>query len=127
MPGSKELILVYNADSGFFSIIKDGIHKIVSPSTYQCNLCALTYGAVRMKDEWRTFIEKLEINAEFLHRDEFLRLLREHPHRIEDVKFPAIFLRDGERITLLIRHDEINECKTLRDLMHLITQKLSNG
>ena len=71
-----ELILVYNADSGFFDIIKDGLHKVISPSTYQCNLCALTYGTIRMKDEWKVYIEKLEIPTTFLYRDEFLRKLK---------------------------------------------------
>jgi hypothetical protein len=45
-----ELILVYNAESGFFNIVKDGLHRIVSPSTCQYRLCALTYGTIRMKD-----------------------------------------------------------------------------
>ena len=121
-----ELILVYNADSGFFNIIKDALHKTVSPSTYQCNLCALTYGSVRMKDEWKTFIAKLEIPTEFLHRDEFLRRLKTHPHIVKDVKFPAVFLDKRGKISLLITHDEINKCKTLNDLMNLITEKLAS-
>jgi len=125
MQNSRELILVYNADSGFFNVIKDGLHKIVFPSTYQCNLCALTYSTVRMKDEWKTFIDKLKIPSEFLHRDEFLRMLKTHPHNIKDAKFPSIFLRKGEKISLFITHDEINKCKTLKDLMSLITKKLS--
>jgi len=71
-----ELILVYNADSSFFNIIKDGLHKIISPSTYQCNLCTFTYGTARMKEELKAFIDKLKIPAEFLHRDEFVRKQR---------------------------------------------------
>ena len=122
-----ELILVYNADSGFFNIIKDGLHKIVSPSKYQCNLCALTYGKVRMKDEWKTFIEKLNLPALFLHRDEFLKRLETHPHNLKNVKFPAVFLSKGGKISLLITHDEINRCKTLKDLINLITEKLTSA
>jgi hypothetical protein len=121
-----ELILVYNAESGFFNIIKDGLHKIVSPGTYQCSLCALTYGTVRMKDEWRTFVEKLKIPTEFLHRDEFLRKLESHPHNIKNAKFPAVFLDKRGNISLLITHNEINQCKTLNDLMNLITNKLAS-
>jgi hypothetical protein len=121
-----ELILVYNAESGFFNIVKDGLHKIVSPSTYQCNLCALTYGTVRMKDQWKTFIAKLKIPTEFLHRDEFLKKLKSHPHNIKDAKFPAVFLDKGGKISLLITHNEINECKTLNDLTNLITNKLAS-
>ena len=125
MTDSKELILVYNADSGFFNIIKDGLHKVISPSTYQCNLCALTYGTLKMKNEWKEFIDKLEIPSKFLHRDEFIRELESHPHNLENVKFPAVFLRMDEKISLLISSDEINKSKTLDDLMNLITENLS--
>ncbi len=120
-----ELILVYNADSGFFNIIKDGLHKTISPSTYQCNLCALTYGTVRMKDEWKKFINKLDIPAEFLHRDEFIEKLKKHPHNVKNAKFPAVFLNRDGKISLFINRDEINNCKTLKDLIDLITKKLT--
>ena len=127
MKNSKtELILVYNADSGFFNIIKDALHKTVAPSTYQCNLCALTYGKVRMKDQWKKFIEKLNIPTEFLHRDEFLKRLKTHPHNIKNAKFPSVFLNKGGKISLFITRDEINKCKTLKDLMNLITKKLTS-
>ena len=119
------LILVYNADSGFFNIVKDGLHKIISPSTYQCNLCALTYGTVKMKDEWKTFVNELDIPAEFLHRDEFMKRLKKHPHNVKDAKFPAIFLDKEGKISLFINHYEINKCKTLTDLMNLITDRLT--
>jgi hypothetical protein len=119
-----ELIFVYNAESGFFNTIKDALHKVISPSTYQCNLCALTYGTMTVKDEWKTFVEKLVIKTEFVHRDEFLRMLETHPHKIKDINFPAVFVRKKERITLFVKHNEINKCKTLNDLMNLITQKI---
>jgi hypothetical protein len=119
-----ELILVYNADSGIFNILKDAFHKTFFPSTYQCNLCALTYGRFSMGDEWREFIDKLDIPYKFYHRDEFYESLESHPDHLKDVKFPAIFLDKDGQISLLIGHDEINQCKTLKELMNLISNKL---
>ncbi|MCW4037779.1 MAG: hypothetical protein NWF13_03480, partial [Candidatus Bathyarchaeota archaeon] len=104
----QELILVYNADSGVFDIIKDALHKTFFPSTYQCNLCSLTYGTFGMKSEWKEFIDKLEIPYEFLHRDEFYQQLESHPDHLKDIEFPAIFLNRDGRISLLIDHKEIN-------------------
>ncbi len=121
----RELILVYNADSGVFDIIKDAFQKTFFPSTYQCNLCALTYGKFGMKSEWSTFIDKLEIPYEFFHRDEFYKLLKSHPDHLKDIKFPAIFLNRKGRVNLLIDHNEINKCRTLKELMNLISYKLN--
>ena len=43
-PSRVELLFVYNADTGLFNTVADAAHKILSPSTYSCNLCKVTYG-----------------------------------------------------------------------------------
>jgi len=48
---SDKLIFVYNADSGLLKGIKDLIHKNVSPDTYPCSLCAVTYDNFDMRRE----------------------------------------------------------------------------
>jgi hypothetical protein len=78
-----------------------------------------------MKSEWKEFIDKLEIPYEFLHRDEFYQQLESHPNHLKDIEFPAIFLNKDEQISLLIDHKEINILKTLKELMNLISSKLS--
>ena len=108
-----ELILVYNADSGFFNIIKDALHKSVSPSTYQCNLCALTFGTIRMKSAWKSFIGSIKVPAKFFHRDEFFTMLKTHPHDVENTEFPAIFLHEEGKLSLLVPNTEINRCLKL--------------
>jgi len=45
-----QIIFVYNADSSLFANITDFAHKIVSPKTYSCNLCKLSYGKFSMKN-----------------------------------------------------------------------------
>jgi hypothetical protein len=121
-----ELILVYNAESGFFNSIRDTLHKTISPSTYQCNLCALTFGTINMKSKWKRFIDKLKIPSTFLHRDEFFKMLKTHHHKIIHTSFPAIFFHNEGKVQLLIKSTEINKCKTLDELMELVDKKLLN-
>lgn len=52
------------------------MHKVFPPKTYACNLCGITYGALSVKKEWAQFIEKLPLETEFLHRDEFQKCSR---------------------------------------------------
>lgn len=66
----EKIIFVYNADQGKLNAAFDTIHKFVSPGTYQCQLCAMTHGSFGMKKDWKTFIDSLGIEVEFLHRDE---------------------------------------------------------
>ena len=88
MSGRPALLFVYNADSGLFNTLADIGHKIFSPSTYQCDLCMLTHGYFRERQEWRDFVEGLPLSCRFLHRDQF----RQAFPSIE-VPLPAVFLQ----------------------------------
>lgn len=116
---TKTLVFVYNADAGLFNALTDWVHKLVSPSTYQCSLCALTHSATGERTEWREFVQGLPVPSEFLHRDEF-RARR--PHVQTD--FPAIFLDDGDRPRLLADARSINACRTLAELKELLKTNL---
>jgi len=113
------LLFVYNADSGLLNSAKDYVHKIVAPKTYGCNLCAVTFGNFGMKNEWKLFVDSLEYSVEFLHRNEF-----QQRYSIKNEKFPAVFIKQGDTITKIISHTEINKCKTLEDLIGLVKKKI---
>lgn len=86
-----ELLFVYNADSGLLNAALDTLHKALSPATYACSLCAVTYGATSMRPEWRTFLRHLPVPAVFLHRDE----LRQHYPSLRSEPLPAVFRREA--------------------------------
>ena len=65
------LIFVYNADEGVVAGLLDLVHKTVSPSTYQCSLCGVTYGPLGMKRRWRDWLKALPMEAVFYHRPDF--------------------------------------------------------
>ena len=124
MEGSQApaLVFVYNAESGVFNTLADAAHKIFSPRTYACNLCALTHGAVRMRGEWRRFLEGLGRPLEFLHADELAAR-----HGPKGVGLPAVFTRQGDELKLLAGAGAINACRTLEDLKRLVVERLSGG
>ena len=109
------LVFVYNADSGVFNALADAAHKIFSPQTYRCNLCALTHTAVGMRGEWRRFLDGLDAEQEFLHADEL-----KARYGVEGVALPAVFIREGAGVEVLFGADSIDACRTLDDLKRLI-------
>ncbi len=115
----KALIFVYNADSGLLNALNDGILKIVSPSTYQCRLCSLTFGVVQMKHGWKEFIESLDVHAEFLHRDEF-----NERFDLPDAEFPSVYLRRGDEMSVLISKEEMENTDSLEGLMEMLKTAL---
>ena len=121
MAENRTLIFVYNADSGFVNTLFDIAHKIFSPATYACNLCAITHSATGMRDEWREYIDQLDLPLNFLHRDE---LIKQYP--ATDFDLPAILLEADGELSEFIGQAEINRSKTMDDLRSLISSKLEN-
>jgi hypothetical protein len=116
------LVFVYNADSGLFNSLTDLAHKIFSPKTYQCNLCAISYSVAGMKKDWREFLAGLDLQMEFLHRDEL-----KESHGVEDAPLPAIFKKNGNELETWIDADAINACRNIDDLKQLILNALAQS
>ncbi|HEV2800926.1 MAG TPA: hypothetical protein VGW12_10540 [Pyrinomonadaceae bacterium] len=115
------LVFVYNAESGLFNTLGDVAHKILSPETYACNLCALTHTAFRVRREWTQFLESLDAHTEFLHADE----LHER-YGLRNLPLPAILRRlHDASLEQFIHATAINSCRTLDELERLITDNLN--
>ena len=112
---AKQLVFVYNADSGMFNTLTDIAHKVFSPQTYECNLCAISHSYLSERSEWKEFIEDLGVECEFLHRDEFMK-----KYHSNEKNFPVIFeLVDGE-LKPALSMEQINACKSMDDLKDTI-------
>jgi hypothetical protein len=116
----QQLIFVYNANSDMFSTISDFAHKILSPSTYDCKLCALTYGNFSEKKEWKDFIQTFPANTVFFHKDEFIKQYK------KETALPVVFIKTNERILELISKHEIENCTSLEQLKDLVTTKYND-
>ncbi|WP_456379741.1 hypothetical protein [Thiolapillus sp.] len=110
-----QLLFVYNADSGAFNTLADIGHKIFSPGTYSCALCAITHGIFQEKEEWRSFAASLPLECVFLHRDEFLR---QHPDCQEQL--PAVFLHTADGLAPCLSAHKLKSCRGMEDLQQLI-------
>ena len=121
MDKNSGLVFVYNADRGFFNMMADISHKVLSPSTYPCNLCALTHGAFSMRKEWRDFLAKIKPPLTFLHRDEFRK-----EFKLED-DLPAIYIKDlrTDNLRPFIDASTLKTLTGLEDLKHMISEKLT--
>ena len=111
MSDTAELVFVYNAKSGLLSAAKDAVHKALSPETYPCQLCALTYGAVSMNQTWAAFIGALPLPVSFRYRDTATRWLA------PDAPLPVLLEVQGDSARELLGAAAIDACETLEALM----------
>lgn len=114
------LVFVYNADSGFFNTLTDIAHKIFAPDSYSCNLCAITYGNFAMRAEWKEYLETLDADLEFIHRDGLTER-----YGVNNAELPAVFRKTGDTLELWISRDEIDSCSTIDELKSLVDAKFN--
>ncbi len=115
-----KIVFVYNAESGVFNLAADIAHKIFSPQTYACNLCAITHSNFGMRKDWKTYLESLENPLEFLHADEF-----NSKYGIEKVSLPAVFVEDNGALREIADAARINKSRSIEDLKLIIDNELA--
>lgn len=116
---TEQLIFVYNASGDLFSSLTDFAHKLLSPATYSCSLCALTHGHLAMKTEWKTFIAQLPVSIIFLHKDQF------NSQFSTMVALPAVFMLNKNGLQPLIAKAELDNLPDVGALKQLVLNKLS--
>ncbi|OKL40350.1 hypothetical protein [Pontibacter flavimaris] len=104
-----KLFFVYNAESGFFNKLTDFAHKAISPKTYSCSLCALTYGRFEMFPEWAAYLKTLPCELSFIYKNEWT---------FGDVcnKFPVVALQQEGKVAVLLTAEELDSMRSLEEL-----------
>ena len=113
----RKLIFVYNANSGKLNLTMDIAHKLLSPDTYECQLCALTHGVFKEREEWKKFRESSNDELVFLHKDEF-----EKDHDPVD-DYPLIFEDKDGQLEPFVEPQEMRELTDLNALVELLKQR----
>ena len=115
----KELILIYNAKSGLANSIIDAGHKLISPKTYQCSLCSLTYNNFGKKSKWSDFLNELKIKSKFLYEDQTIE-----NEYFDNGNLPSIYLNIEGKYRLISSASDLNAHKNLDSLILSLRKKV---
>ncbi len=118
----KTLLFVYNAQSGGLAKYLDTAHKIISPSTYSCDLCSLTHGNFSEKNVWKDFREKTNHELIFLYKNEFLNTYNTKKHKIH--QFPIVLEEKEDNYEVLIDTKEFKYIDSVEHLIKILQTKL---
>ena len=117
----KELIFIYNAKSGIFNTLIDWGHKIISPSTYECHLCSITYNNRGKKKRWSNYLKSLKIKSSFYYIDHIADL----DFVSKNIKLPCIYIKNNGNHQLMIDANELNSLESLDKLIKTIHTRLN--
>ncbi|PWL37829.1 GTPase [Flagellimonas aquimarina] len=117
----QKLLFVYNANSGTRNAILDSMHKVLSPSTYDCNLCDITFGVIAENRIWKKFRQSSKQEMLFLHKDEFAKkYASKFGHKFT---FPIILVEGTHGLEIVISTEELNQLKTASGLVRLVKER----
>ena len=114
-----EIIFIYNAKSGLINSIIDAGHKIISPKTYQCSLCSLTYDNFGKKSKWSKFLNELEIKSKFLYEDQIL-----DNKNFNKNDLPSVYFNIEGNYKLISSSIDLNSHKNLDSLILSLRKKV---
>jgi hypothetical protein len=121
-PALQKLIFVYNAETGFVNSLLGGAHKMISPATYECHLCELTFGSFTEKRIWKKFRQKSNVPMEFLHKDEFKKqYASKFGHKFT---FPIVLIETKNGLEVFIKTEELNAMKGPENLIEMILDRI---
>jgi hypothetical protein len=109
---------VYNAKSDLINSAFDFAHKIIQPSTYNCNLCKLTHGGFREKRSWKDFRKNTEFNIIFYHINEFEEI---YP---KANSYPLVLKKNQDSLKEVFSTEDLNVIQDTEELIDLVKQKL---
>lgn len=119
----QKLVFIYNADSGLRNVILDSAHKILSPDTYACSLCDITYGAFTENSVWKKFRKETNLDMEFLHKDEFSKAYAsKFGHKFT---FPIVLAESNSGLEVFIKTEELNDLENSEALIILVQERNS--
>lgn len=107
-----KLIFIYNAKSGKRNALLDAGHKLFSPSTYPCSLCALTYDTFTENSIWKTFRDNSNLDMDFLHKDEF-----ESKFPSVKVLYPTVLKLEDHQLTTILTPEILDDIESVEDLI----------
>lgn len=114
------LVFIYNAEAGLAHGLVDSLHKLVSPRTYSCGLCAITHGFATMRPAWRDWLAKLDIPAEFFHRADFAAAWPG-----VEIALPAILIERRGMLEPIVSAAEFGEIDTVDALIAVLENRLA--
>ena len=118
----RKLLFIYNANSGTRNAVLDSMYKVLSPKSYDCKLCDLTFGLVSENKTWKRFRKAGEHEMVFLHKDEFAKKYKsKFGYKFT---FPIALIEGEIGLEVLISTHELNKLKTAKELIVLVKQRV---
>ena len=121
---AQKLIFIYNANAGKINGLLDSVHKIVSPSTYECSLCSITHGVFTESKVWAAYRESSKVEMSFLHKDEFLK--QYNSKWLPAFSFPIVLSSGANGLSVFITTEVLNNVVSQEDLINLVEGRLKN-
>ena len=113
------LYFIYNAKNDTKSVLNDFFHKTLSPKTYPCNLCKITYNTFTKKNKWKKYLDNTNYNYKFLYKNQ------SNYFNNPIIDFPSIVFGNKINYKIVLNSTELNVILNIDSLIFHFENKLS--
>lgn len=113
-----ELFFVYNAQKGVANMMIDGLHKVIRPSTYACDLCAITYNAVTKRKEWKLFLNEVKVPVHFYYKNTLPKEIQ------QNWEYPVVLRYENSTVTCILDRQDFAAINDLNEFIVLLKEKV---
>ncbi|QWX84198.1 GTPase [Cellulophaga sp. HaHaR_3_176] len=121
--GFEKLLFVYNANSGKINGLVDSMHKVFSPSTYECSLCDITFGVFSENKEWKKFRKSTTVEMDFLHKNEFHEAFSALDAK--SYSLPVVLAQTKSGLQIFVSTETMNLLESSEDLIDVLKERLN--
>ena len=116
-----KILFVFKASNAPISKAVDWFHKVISPGTYQCQLCQLTHHHFGSRALLKTWQKQIPYEVEFWYEDQW-----NEKHREEELPLIAILQTDQTaQIEIILTKEEIEKLTSLDELLSRVSEKIA--
>ena len=108
----RQIIFVYNAHTDPINVVVDYAHKVFKPSTYKCDLCALTHHNLGQRSVWKEFMLDVDFDLSFMYIKGFEKKFKER------YEYPVVLELSNGQLSLHINKEQIKTLKNVNDLIY---------
>jgi len=106
-----ELLFVYNAQKDLLNGAVDYAHKVFAPSTYKCDLCALTHHNLGQRKSWKAFRKEVKADISFHYIKQFEKQFN------ESHDYPVILERRNGQNRVALTKEDLSQFQFVEELI----------
>lgn len=99
-------------------MLLDGLHKVTHPSSYPCDLCAITYHAIGKRKKWKRFLQDVPFTVKFYYIDTLPAQFN------KNLEYPVVLRYENSSVSRILDKQDFAAVNDLNEFIVLLRERI---